>query len=115
MPSHPPQARRYRDVAFTLLEPLLPDRARFTFTGPFQGQIVLWNTTLRVADRASATAAGAASSIEVGEMTPAGRNLTVTLDIPTVDEPAILRTIIMIRRYKRMHPGRHEFGDTTGA
>jgi len=35
----------------------------------------------------------------------------VVLDIPRIDEPAILRTIIMIRNYKRLYPGRHEFGE----
>lgn len=113
MSTHCPQTRELHGISFTLLEPLNPDRAHFTFTGSFQGVTILWNATLRPADRAAAPAAGTASSIDIGEMTAAGRTLTVTLDIPAVDEPAILRTIIMIRQYKRLHPGRHEFGGKT--
>lgn len=37
--------------------------------------------------------------------------LTVALNIPVIDEAAILRTIIMIRQYKRLQAGRHQYGD----
>lgn len=114
MPPHNPQARKHQGISYTLLESLLPGRARFTFTGPFQGKIILWNATLRAFDSASASAAKTVSSIDVGEMTAAGRALTITLDIPAVDEAAILRTIIMIRQYKRLRPGHHAFGDKAG-
>lgn len=36
--------------------------------------------------------------------------LTIGLDLPTINEPTILKTIIMIRNYKRLILGRHEFG-----
>lgn len=38
-------------------------------------------------------------------------SLTVALNLPVIDEAAILRTIIMIRQYKRLQPGRHQYGD----
>ena len=37
--------------------------------------------------------------------------LTVALNLPVIDDAAILRTIIMIRQYKRLKPGRHQYGD----
>lgn len=114
MPPQLPPQRKHPGISYTLLESLLPWRARFTFTGPFQGSIVLWNATLLTVDHASASAAKTVSSIEVGEMTTAGRDLIVTLDIPAVDEAEILRTIIMIRQYRRLRPGHHAFGEKAG-
>lgn len=35
--------------------------------------------------------------------------ITVALELPSIDEPAILKTIIMIRNYKRLAVGKHEF------
>lgn len=37
--------------------------------------------------------------------------LTVALNLPVIDDAAILRTIIMIRQYKRLQPGRHYYGE----
>jgi hypothetical protein len=42
----------------------------------------------------------------------------VGLAVPLIDAATVLRSMIMIRNYKRLRPGRHEFGDcvtfTTG-
>ena len=38
-------------------------------------------------------------------------NIYIALNLPQIDVPAIKRTIIMIRKYKRLHLGRHEFGE----
>jgi len=106
---HYPQWREIRGFRYLLLEPIHPDRARFIFTGPYEGEEIRWNTLLqRLDDRTTH------SSIEIGDDHGEGRRLTVTLAIPEVDEPAILRTVVMIRQYKRLRPGRHEFGGTAG-
>lgn len=107
MPPDFPQTRAQHGIQFVLLEPLAPERARFRFTGPFEGHEVTWDTTLLTL---AAAPAARRAFIDIGDETGNGRALTIALDIPAVDEPAILRTIVMIRQYKRLRAGRHEFG-----
>jgi hypothetical protein len=114
-----PQSREYRETHYTLLEAPHPGRARFTFNGPFHGNDTCWDATLiTLAQRRTADTTASLNThapfIEIGNETGHGRALTVALDIPIIDEATILRTIIMIRQYKRLRPGRHEFGDTPG-
>lgn len=91
-------------IRYTLLEPLRPDRARFSFSGPFENREILWDATL------VALAVGR-SYIEIGAKTVGGRAVHVGLAIPAIDPAAVLRTIVMLRQYKRLRTGRHEFGD----
>jgi len=74
------------------------------FTGPFEGRTVTWDATFRVAQE------GRPNTIEIGNEGPDGVQLTVTLALPCFDLPAIRKTVIMIRQYKRLKRGRHEFG-----
>jgi hypothetical protein len=106
MPPYP-QPRERHGIRYTLLEAPRPDRVVVAFRGPFLGQDTLWKATLLTIPR---TATGSAY-IEIGELTPEGRALTVGLDLPAIDEPVILRTIVMIRQYKRLRGGRHDFGE----
>ena len=83
----------------------------------FQNQEVVWDTTLltlahyHTGQPKSAQPTVRTAFMEIGDETACGRAIHVALDIPHIDEPAILRTIIMIRHYKRLRPGRHEFGE----
>jgi len=112
-----PLAREFHGVHFSLLAPLEPGQARFTFTGKFQNQEIVWDATLltlaqyHAAQPASAQPMVRTAFLEIGGVTACGHSIRVALNIPHIDEPAILRTIIMIRHYKRLHPGRHEFGE----
>jgi hypothetical protein len=38
--------------------------------------------------------------------------LTVGLNLTAIDEPTIKKTLIMIRNFKRLKLGRHEWGET---
>jgi len=80
--------------------------AQVRFTGPFEGRTVIWNCTLATL----AAAGGQRNFIEVGEDTPTGRALRIGLAIPAIDTAAIRKTLIMVRQYKRLRPGLHEFG-----
>jgi hypothetical protein len=40
----------------------------------------------------------------------AGRINRIGLDVPVIDHPTLLKTLIMVRGYKRLRPGRHDFG-----
>lgn len=85
-------------------------RARIRFTGPFEGRVVTWDATvLSLAGRAPG------QFIEVGTPTPYGLALTVGLQAAVIDEPTLRKTVVMIRRYKGLRRGRHDFlpGATT--
>jgi hypothetical protein len=83
----------------------------------FQNQEIVWDATLVTLAHYYAEQPEPAQPevrrafLEIGGLTAHGRAIRVALDIPVIDEAVILRTIIMIRNYKRLHPGRHEFGE----
>ena len=112
-----PLAREFHGIRFSLLEPPAPGQARFTFTGRFQNQEIVWDTTLltlahyHAEQPASAQPMVRIAFLEIGGNTAHGVAIRVALGIARIDESAILRTMIMIRNYKRLHPGRHEFGE----
>jgi hypothetical protein len=90
--------------------------AHVRFSGRFQGQPVVWDcefVTL-AAEQATGRAGGTQglrNFIEIGEAGERGLPLRVGLALARVDRPAIEKMIIMIRNYKRLHPGRHEYGE----
>ncbi len=91
-------------IRYTLLEPLRPDRARFSFSGPFENREIRWDATL-------VALASGRSYMDIGAETAGGRGVQVGLAIPAIDAAVVLRTIVMLRQYKRLRVGRHEFGD----
>lgn len=90
--------------------------AHVRFSGQFQGQPVVWDCEFltlaaeQAARRATGTG-GLRNFIEIGEAGEHGRPLRVGLALARIDRPAIDKMIIMIRNYKRLHPGRHEYGE----
>lgn len=111
-----PKSRQLQGIEFRLLAAPTAQQAHFNFTGRFQDREVTWDTTLLTLAHYHHEQAPTAQAVErlpfleIGAETATGRALRVALDIQQIDEPAILRTIIMIRQYKRLREGRHEFG-----
>lgn len=96
--------------------------ARVRFVGPFQGEDVVWDcrfVTLREAQRQLAPRSHSAprlrNFIDIGAPGATGMSIRVGLDIEHIDHSAILKMIVMIRNYKRLKPGRHEFGEPSRA
>jgi len=101
--------------SFALVEPFNENEAHFTFDGPFEGETITWDARLialgRLAGRDTPRANGPLTSyIEIGDLSTRGRTITVGLDVPVIDEPTILRTVVMIRQYRRLRRGHHKFG-----
>lgn len=111
-----PESRCLQGIEFRLLAAPTAYQARFAFIGRFQDREVTWDTTLLTLAHYHQERTPVAQAVErfpfleIGAETATGRALRVALDIEQIDEPAILRTIIMIRQYKRLREGRHEFG-----
>lgn len=91
------------DDEITLLSEPGGQQVRLRFGGPFEGRTVTWDATFR-------TAQALPNAIEIGPEGADGLPLTVTLVLPCFDLPAIRKAVIMVRQYKRLHYGRHEFG-----
>lgn len=99
-----------------------PDEVRLRFVGPFEGVPVVWEARIRrlgtgqpryiaVGDWIEPTGACAASRVGAfSERSAAAIALEVGLDVPVLDPPALRKTVVMVRQWKRLRAGRHEFG-----
>lgn len=91
---------------------------RVRFTGRFEAADVVWDceflTLQAELQRRGRAPRGDAetlrSFIEIGAAAAQGVPLRVGLDLARIDRPAILKMMTMIRNYKRLRIGRHEFG-----
>lgn len=113
-----PLAREFQGISYSLLVAPGSEQARFAFSGSFRGREMVWDTTLLTLLRYHTEQPDTGQSVvrsafmEIGDTAANGHvAIRVALDIPAIDEATILRTIIMIRNYKRLHVGRHEFGE----
>lgn len=81
--------------------------ARLRFIGRFEGEEVVWDAELVAL---AATEKAPVQYLDIGEAGPRGRALHIGLAVPSIDRGTLLKTIIMVRNYKRLRRGRHEFG-----
>lgn len=103
---------------FELLGTLGGSSAQLRFIGMFAGDETLWNArvlTLEAAfklalESGDPPAVGPRQFIDIGADGAEGRNITIGLHVPSIDEPTIWKTITMIRNYKRLRFGRIEWG-----
>ena len=103
---------------FLLLGEAGGQAALIRFTGYFEGKPVVWKCHfVTLAYRTGRHSAYIETSstepqrcfIDVGQPGNSGVPLRVCLDLPCISIPAIRKMIIMIRNYKRLRRGRHEF------
>jgi|GEM_PF-1581780 len=123
MPPSSPELKKFIEdleksgEPYEALSPIGGPQARVRFTGRFEEAEVIWDAELMTlaccyGQQLSDTARnGLRQFIEVGTPGPAGRRLKIGLATACIDEPTILKAIIMIRRYKRLHAGRYEYGE----
>ena len=81
--------------------------ARLRFIGRFQGEDVVWDAELIAL---AAQAETPAQFLDIGAPTARGMPIRIGLGVSCIDRPTVMKTIIMVRNYKRLHRGRHEFG-----
>jgi hypothetical protein len=98
-------------------EPTVNGHAHFRFIGKFEGKPTIWDAHLYtlayyVDEVAELSQAGTQirQFIQVGETSEMGRKIEIGLNLPKIDESTILKTIIMVRQYKRLSHGRHDYG-----
>ena len=76
------------------------------FPGPFQHHIVVWKACFVVL---SSDIENRTPYIEI-ELRDGDHLIEVGLPVDIIDLPTVRKAIIMIRNYKRLMIGRHEFG-----
>ncbi len=124
-PAFSADVQRFSDYLADIGQPYLlldapgGQQVRVRFTGRFQGSAVVWDCRFMTLDAAAQSdrtglendpAVAGPCFIEIGQAGDHGIPLRVGLDLAVIDIPAIRKMIVMIRNYKRLHEGRHEFG-----
>ena len=106
-----------RKEQYHALEPLGGQTTRIRFSGPFQGRTILWDTRLMTLRHYYGTLTGrerregVRQFINVGTVCSVTGFVTVALNVPRIDEPAVLKTLTMLRLWKRLAAGQHEYGE----
>jgi hypothetical protein len=100
-------------TCYEIVEKTSDQHCNFRFAGKFLGEDVIWDARLiTLAYYARETGKRRLQQfIEVGESCEHGRRITIALNLPGIDEPAILKTTVMIRQYKRLSSGHHAYGE----
>lgn len=104
---------------YRLLEKRDNEYAHFQFTGIFEGNSLIWDAQLYTLAYYFNKVVEAGQSprevrqfIDVGEAFGDMRHIRIALNLQAIDAPAISKTMIMIRQYKRLLRGRYEYGDS---
>ena len=93
--------------------------ADFEFEGVYENRVIRWHCHL-VTLAGIAAHTGQALQRQFIEIDPQPLShdseipqlkITVGLNVPAIDDSVIEKTIIMIRNYKRLRSGRHEYGE----
>jgi hypothetical protein len=123
--SEPPSIEEFRSaLAESGTEYILVGRpdgksAHIRFLGVFNQLPVIWDATVRAlayghADSGYVNVVPQRQYIEIAAEGFPLRRITVGLNVAVIDPPTLQKTIIMVRKYKRLHSGRHEFGAAAG-
>ena len=86
------------------------DTVQVRFIGQFQQRAVVWDATICTLSHCYPDTPSAMPFMEITVGDEGLCQIKVGLNLPHIDEPTIKKTIIMVRNYKRLKPGRHEWG-----
>lgn len=95
------------DQDYQPLTPLGGTEARVRFRGPFLGREITWEATLTALPPGGPPRP---NFIDIPDGDHDPRPIHIGLNVAAVDHPTVLKTIIMVRNYKRLAVGRHEYG-----
>lgn len=100
---------------FICTDTLPAARAKIRFLGEFMGRRVIWNMQLNAAPhRHNSHKAEQGSSYTIYKDEALAYHIELHLDVTQIDEPCIQKTLIMIRQYKRLALGHHQWGRRPG-
>lgn len=93
-------------IEYLAYSPVSEAEVRVAFADTFEARPVVWYAIIR---GLPANTNNQQQYIEVQVDDPLHPTVTVGLPLSVINEPAILKTILMIRQYKNLRRGRHEF------
>ena len=93
-----------------------PDRADITFKARFEGEMLSWQATVMTLSwyaRQESPRRATANRQFIDMQTPKNGTcrVSVGLCVDRIDPQVLMKTVIMLRQYKRLRPGRHEYGE----
>ena len=108
-------SRQHTDILeeVELLDTAGADKLRLRFAGPFEGETVCWEATLYT-PHAWAKAYGVEEPkkniIEISQQSLAPQPIHICLQVKRIDRPTVRKAVTMVRQYKRLQRGRHQYG-----
>lgn len=101
-------------MTYTLIQQFNNKLAHLKFKGPFQGRTVTWDTHFFTLDayikEKNITNMTHKQVIDIEPLENDIMKLTVALNINEITKPDIQKMMIMIKQYKNLSIGRHEYG-----
>ncbi len=101
-------------MSYVLIKKYDNQHTHIKFAGSFQDQAVTWDTHFFTLDGYNAQESIKNESLkQFFHIESCGNDvfkLTIVLKIPEITEPNILKMMIMVRQYKNLTLGRHEYG-----
>lgn len=97
-------------------------KVTFQFEGHYRGKAVTWQCTLQTLDHYYQQQVNSRKIdrndivklkrfIDVADTDTPTPSINIVLDVQKIDEPTIRKAIIMVHNYKKLHAGRHEYGE----
>lgn len=101
-------------MSYTLIQQYNDQHIHLKFDGPFQDKIVTWDTHFFTLENYNAENgvqdADTKQFIDIESIESNSMRLTIALKIPDISHSNIQKMIIMIKQYKNLSIGRHEYG-----
>ena len=101
-------------MTYILIEQFDTQHSHIQFDGDFQGKTVTWNTDFFTLSGYNADKniqdTKMKQFIQIEPTNSSTMKLTVVLNISEVNKPNIYKMMIMIKQYKNLSFGRHEYG-----
>jgi len=101
-------------MSYTLIHQFNAQHAHIKFAGSFNGEIVTWDTDFYTLEgfleEENIKDTNLKQFIDIRPLQPGVMKLTIVLKINKVNEPSIQKMMIMIKQYRNLSLGRHEYG-----
>ena len=101
-------------MSYKLIQQTDSQLAHLQFEGPFQGQTVTWDTHFFTLQGYQSQHQHKTSCdkqfIDIEPIDDKSLKLTIALKIPEINHQNIQKMMIMVKQYKNLSLGRHEYG-----
>lgn len=101
-------------MPYTLIQKISNQHCHITFKSQFKGETVTWDThfftLMGYKEEQNIHDSNLKQFIDIYPINPNNMKLTVVLNIKEINVPNIQKMMIMIKQYKNLSIGRHEYG-----